>query len=181
MLFRGLPAGCSAFVSFVTLCGAANSGLVFSSAAAINSSGETDGIAVDSAGNSYIAGRTRAAGLKTTLGVVQPQYPGGLYDIFVMKLDPSGNVVFSTFWGGGGSDNDEALSIAVDPSGFIYVAGLSISNGASAFPTTPGAAFRTGGPSGADGFVFKLNPTGTAVVYSTLVPGAGQRTRSNRR
>ena len=156
------------------ICEAANSGLVFTSAVDVDSHGEIAAIAADSAGNTYLTGWTKTAGLKTTPGVVQPQFPGGAADIFIVKLDAIGNVVFATFWGGGGNDSDQGLSIAVDPAGNLYVGGLSISNGTSTFPTTPGAAFRVGSPSGMDAFLVKLNPTATAVIYSTLVPGAGQ-------
>ncbi len=87
-----------------------------------------------------------------------------------MKLNRRGKVVFATFLGGSG--DDEGLSVAIDTLGNIYIAGLS--NGTSTLPTTPGAAFRTGSSTGKNGFVLKLNPTGTAIIYSTLIPGAGQ-------
>jgi len=161
-----------AFGLYATIGEAANPGLVFSSAIDVRSRGEIDGIAVDSAGNSYLTGWTRAADILTTPGVVQPQFPGGSVDIFVVKLDGTGKVVFATYWGGPG--DDEGLSIAVDPAGNVYVGGISVSNGTTTFPTTSGAAFRSGSPTGMDGFIVKLNSTGTAVVYSTLVPGAGQ-------
>jgi hypothetical protein len=74
---------------------------VFSSAVDVNSHGEIDGIAVDSDGNTYLTGWTKAAGLKTTPGVVQPQFPAGAVDIFVVKVDTTGKVVFATFWGAG--------------------------------------------------------------------------------
>ena len=152
-----------------TTCEAAKPGLIFSSAIDLNTHGETDGIVVDSAGNTYMTGWTRAAGLQTTPGVVQPQFPGGYADTFVVKLNRRGKVVFATFLGGSG--DDEGLSIAVDTLGDIYIGGLS--NGTSpTLPTTPGAAFRTGSSTGKNGFVVKLNPTGTAIIYSTLVPGA---------
>jgi len=147
---------------------------VFSSAFDINSygPGEVDGMAVDPDGNTYLTGWTKFATLQTTPGVVQPQYPGCTTAIFVVKLDATGKMVFATYWGGGGSNcEQDGHSIAVDSDRNVYVAGSSILT--STFPTTPGAAFRVGSPSGADGFVLKLNSTGTAVIYSTLVPGTG--------
>jgi sugar lactone lactonase YvrE len=87
-----------AFGLCATICQAANPGLVFSSALDFNSHGEIDGIAVDSAGNTYLTGWDRAATIKTTPGVVQPQFPGGSVDIFVVKLNAAGKVVFATYW-----------------------------------------------------------------------------------
>ncbi len=170
-MIRGICALFCGFGLLPLVCQAANPGLLFTSAVAIGTIGEIDGIAVDARGNTYLAGWARTAGLKTTPGVVQPQYPGGAVDIFVVKLDSSGNVLFATYWGGPG--DDEGLSVAADEAGNVYVAGISRSKGTSTYPTTSGAAFRSGSPGGQDGFVLKLNPTGTSVIYSTLVPGAG--------
>lgn len=71
---------------------------MFTSAVDVDSHGEIAAIAADSAGNTYLTGWTKTAGLKTTPGVVQPQFPGGAADIFIVKLDAIGNVVFATFW-----------------------------------------------------------------------------------
>ena len=158
-------------VFWVATSRAANPGLIFTTPIALATRGEIDGIAVDANGNTYVAGWTRAASIGATPGVVQPQFPGGSVDTFIEKLDASGNLVFATYWGGSG--DDEGLSIAVDPTGNIYVAGISNAKGPSIYPTTPGAASTTGSPNGSNGFVVKLNPTATAVIYSTLVPGAG--------
>ena len=89
-------------------------------------------------------------------------------DAFVIKLDPAGNVVFATYFGGSGSQTG-ASAICVDASGNVYLAGTTGPNTVSqpdTFPVTPGAAF-TGS---AGGFVAKLNSSGTALVYSTLLP-----------
>ena len=147
-------------------------------------------MAVDRAGNVYLTGATEAAFFSTTPGVLQPKFGGGdcqtgifpvavqtftCSDAFVIKLDPGGNVVFSTFLGGNG--NDAGAAIAVDAAGNIYVAGTtSLNSGPSPpafnFPVTPGAAFCRPSLSGFDGFVAKLNSSGTALIYATLIPGA---------
>ena len=86
------------------------------------------------------------------------------------KLNPTGSgLVYSTYLGG--SDTEYGNSIAVDalPNPNAYVTGLTASTN---FPTTPGAFQPTFG--GADeAFVTKLNPTGTALVYSTYLGGNG--------
>ncbi|HWC97686.1 MAG TPA: SBBP repeat-containing protein [Candidatus Sulfopaludibacter sp.] len=87
----------------------------------------------------------------------------------MIKLNPAGNVVFATYFGGNGNETS-ASAICVDASGNVYLAGITGPNTVSqpaTFPVTPGAAFTNlvGG-----GFVAKLNSSGTALVYSTLLP-----------
>src|SRR5207249_866877 len=87
---------------------------------------------------------------------------------FVTKLDPTGSaLVYSTFLGG--SALDEGRGIAVDALGNAYVTG---SAGSTDFPTTAGA-FQVSLGGGSDAFVTKLNPAGTALVYSTYLGGSG--------
>jgi uncharacterized protein (TIGR03437 family) len=79
-------------------------------------------------------------------------------DAFVIKLDPNGNVVYSTYFGGSGSDAPTALAVASD--GSLYVTGTTNS---ADLPVTAGA-YLTKLPSahgGAASFVFKVNPEGS--------------------
>lgn len=123
-------------------------------------------IAVDANGNAYITGRTISTSFPTTAGTFDTTQNGGT-DVFVTKLNSSGTgLVFSTFLGG--TFNDEANGIALDAGGNIYVAGSA----SSSFPTTAGA-FDTSFNGGVDVFVTKLNPNGSALVYSTYI-GASQ-------
>lgn len=80
-----------------------------------------------------------------------------------LVIDPV--LSYSTFLGSGG--NETARDIAVDSQGSAYVTGFC---DASTFPTTAGA-FKTTSSSGA--FVTKLNPSGSSLVYSTYLTGAG--------
>jgi hypothetical protein len=97
-------------------------------------------------------------------------YGGGAYDAFVTKLNPAGTVLaYSTYLGG--SDDDEGVGIAVDASGNAYVAGLTNSTN---FPITPGAYQTVYGGGAYDAFVTKLNPTGTALVYSSYLGGSNE-------
>ena len=90
------------------------------------------------------------------------------YDAFVLKLNATGSaLVYSTFLGGK-SDIDDALGIAVDSGGSAYVTGET---GSADFPTTPGA-FRTTRNSAYDAYVTKLNPSGSALAYSTFIGGS---------
>jgi uncharacterized protein (TIGR03437 family) len=135
-------------------------------------------MAADPAGNIYLTGQTSSSILPTTVGAVQPAFgggtcfgfgpgPGGPFDFvcpdaFVIKLDPKGQISYVTYLGGNGLDMGTA--IAVDSAGDAFVAGQANSG----FPTTANALFKT--PSGFGGFVAKLNPAGSQLVYSTYFP-----------
>ena len=135
----------------------------------------TGSIAVDAAGSAYVTGTTSSADFPTTAGAFQPTYAGGNFncssDAFVSKLDPTGSVlVYSTYLGGDACDSSRG--IAVDASGNAYVTGHTDSGD---FPVTPGALQRpcsylscTG-----QGFITKLNTTGTGLLYSASLRGIG--------
>lgn len=125
-------------------------------------------IAVDASGDAYVAGSTQSANFPVSTGALQT-VSGGATDAFVTELNPSGSAaVYSTYLGGSGSDS--AQSIALDSSNDVFLTG---NTGSTNFPTTPGAFQTTCGDcrSGAGAFVTKLNPGGTALVYSTYLSG----------
>ena len=123
-------------------------------------------IAVDSANNAYVLGNTRSPDFPTTPGAFDT-VANGAFDIFLLKLNPTGSgLVYSTYLGG--SDMDSAGGLAIDSAGNAYVAGGTASLD---YPTTPGA-YRTI-TDGNDGVVTKVNPTGSALVYSTFIGGSG--------
>ena len=133
------------------------------------SSGQNRGhaIAVDVAGSAYVTGMTSSTAFPTTPGAFDPTHNGGFLDAFVTKLDASGStLVYSTYLGGGGSD--EGKGIDVSAAGEAYVTGVADSTN---FPTTP-AAFDTTFNGAGDAFVTKLSPSGSApLVYSTYFGG----------
>lgn len=122
-------------------------------------------IAVDSSGNAYVAGTTNSADFPTTAGAVS-RTNAGLNDVFVTKLDFTGSIVYSTLLGSFASD--QAFGIAVDTAGNAYIAGQT----AGTYPTTASAFQRLAKGAG-DCFVTKLNASGSALVYSTLLGGSG--------
>ncbi len=120
-------------------------------------------MAVDSAGNVYITGTTNSSDFPT-LGPLQATR--GLSDAFVAKFSPTGSLLYSTYLGG--KDSDVGRGIAVDPTGAVYVTGSTSSQD---FPVVNG--FQPAPVTRQDAFVAKLNPSGSALVYSTYLGAAG--------
>jgi hypothetical protein len=156
--------------AFVTKVNATGSALVYSTY--LGGSGQDFGlgIAVDSAGNAYVTGLSRSTDFPTKNPLQAAK--GGDDDAFVSKINPTGSaLVYSTYLGG--INGDQGNGIAVDSAGDAYVTGPTSSPD---FPTTPGA-FETlcndGGSCLVNAFVSKLNPTGSALVYSTYLGGSG--------
>jgi Beta-propeller repeat len=129
------------------------------------------GIAVDSSGNAYVGGVAEGADFPSTAGAFQPS-SGGAQDAFVTKFNADGSaLLYSTYLGG--TDLDEALGVALDNLGDAYVTGYTQSTD---FPITPGAFQATChdcGPADTySAFVTGLNPSGSALVYSTFLGGS---------
>jgi len=129
-----------------------------------------NGIAVDQNGNAYVTGVAFSPDIATN-GAFQTVRASS-ENPFVAKFNPTGSdLLWATYLGGHqppGCALEFSSAIAVDSSGDSYVTGRTPS---ADFPTTPGAfqPVFTGTP---DVFVTKLNPTGSSLVYSTLLGGS---------
>lgn len=127
-------------------------------------------IAIDSAGNAYVAGETTSADFPVTAGVAQAAQRSAFQDAFVFKLNATGSqLLYSTYLGG--SFSDAARAIAVDAAGAAYVGGSTRSTD---FPVSAGALQNSNRDGGVheDGFIAKLNPGGSALEFSTYLGGA---------
>ncbi|HEY2818020.1 MAG TPA: SBBP repeat-containing protein [Casimicrobiaceae bacterium] len=123
-------------------------------------------IAVDAAGNMYIAGSSGSTDFPLA-GAYDRNLAKSDTDVFVTKINAQGTaLVYSTYLGGG-SGIERATGIAVDKSGNVYVTG---NTSGSDFPTTSGAYQSSIAGGGA--FVVKLGPSGNTLVYSTYVRSA---------
>lgn len=165
--FQSISQGGTGFVSKLSADG---STLVYSTYLGGSLEGSTNAIAVDSAGEAVVAGRTYSTNFPV-LNALQPAHAAdsGDSDATLTKLSASGSsLVFSTYLGG--NSNDFAMGVTLDPSGNIYVAGLTFS---SDFPTVAGS-FETAysATPGGTGFVSKFNATGSQLIYSTFLVGA---------
>ncbi len=125
------------------------------------------GIALDDAGNVYLSGSTSSTNLPT-VNAFQPALSGA-NDGFVTKMNSTGSaLIYSTYLGGSGEE-DVARAIAVDDAGNAYITGLTSSTD---FPIAN--ALQPFGGGDADGFVTKLNSTGSGLIYSTYLGGSGR-------
>ena len=153
---------------FVTKINAAGTAILYSTYVGGSGLDRGDGLAIDSSGNAYVVGRVGDTSIDfpTTAGALATTYRGGDFDGVVFKLNAAGNaLVYSTFLGG--EDNDSTEGIAVDSTGNAYITGGTRSSG---FPLTANAfqSFRAGDT---DAFFSKLNSSGSAMLYSTLLGG----------
>ncbi len=122
-------------------------------------------IAVDANGNAYVSGSTDSTDFPTTAGAFQTS-SADASKAFVTKLQTDGSsLVYSTFLGD--SLAGETTGIAVDSAGSAYTTTTTTGD----CPATAGA-FRTTRPGNFDLCVSKLNPAGSALVYSTFLGGA---------
>ena len=152
--------------AFVCKLNATGSALIYSTYLGGSNGSEASSLAVDASGNTYVTGWTASSNFPTTAGAIQTTFGGGYDDAFVSKLNATGSaLIYSTYLGGG--SYDEGHSIAVDALGSAYVTGFSYS---SNFPTTVGA-FQVALGGYDDAFVSKLNPAGSALIYSTYLGG----------
>jgi uncharacterized protein (TIGR03437 family) len=135
------------------------------------------GIALDAAGNAYVAGNTDTIDLPITAGAFSTSGVGG----FVAKINAAGTGLgYVTYLSSGAmhiespyvsTPSDTLNAIAVDAAGNAYIGGAS----SGGLPTTSGAlqtSLRSTVSGNTNGFLAKLNPSGTALVWATYLGGA---------
>ncbi|HYG82932.1 MAG TPA: SBBP repeat-containing protein, partial [Pyrinomonadaceae bacterium] len=169
---------------FVVKLSPTGSDIIFSTYLGGTGSDIGERIAVNAAtGESYITGGASGATFPTTPGAYKPA-PGCVSTncfneptyAFVAKFGTAGAVNWATLVGPG-----TATDIAIDSAGNSYITGGATNTvvggvPTSLFPVTPGAHQTANG--GADSFVTKLNPFGSALVYSTFLGGGPQSDRA---
>jgi hypothetical protein len=163
--FQTTKVGIGESDAFVTKMNSTGTALIYSTYFGGANRDTGNDIDVDAAGNAYVTGLTDSGDLPTTPGAFRTTIPGGdEFASFAMKLNAAGTaLVYSTYLGPGIGD-----AVVVDSAGNAYITGQAAGN----YPTTPGA-FQTVAGGSSDGFVTKLNPTGTGLIYSTFLGGSG--------
>ncbi len=151
--------------AFLTHFNLAGNALLYSTYLGGSGDDEAFDIAIDAPMNAYLTGRTSSTNFPTATPT-QLTYGGGLHDAFAAKISPSGDALIqSTYLGGSGDDQGRA--IAIDGARNIFVTGGTTS---ANFPTREAFQTSLNGPS--DAFVSKLNPTGSALIWSTYLGGS---------
>jgi hypothetical protein len=158
---------------FVAKLSVDGSALVYSTLLCGQGDDSPSGIAIDAAGNAYVAGSTASSDFPL-VDPIELARGGGVIGLsgFVSKLSPDGSeLLYSTYLGGSGSAVINA--IALDAAGNVYVTGETDSTD---FPTTPGVIQERAGrrhciDGCTDAFVTKIAPSGSALVYSTYLYG----------
>ena len=151
--------------AFVTELNPAGSAILFSTYVGGSGNDRASAVRLDAAGDIYVAGSTTSANFPTH-NALQPTFGGGT-DVFVTKLNPGGSsIAFSTYLGG--SDVDQAASMAIDSNSNIYLVGFTASTN---FPTKNPAQATMGGGDG-DAFVVKLSSDGSTLLYSSYFGGS---------
>jgi len=123
-------------------------------------------VGIDSAGSVFVTGFAGPA--FPTVNAAQPTFGGGAYDAFVTKFGTAGQIIFSTYFGGPGTELTRG--IAIDGGGSVYIGG-------STFSTLPivNAVQPTYGGGTGDAFVAKFNGAGV-IRYATYLGGSGEDT-----
>jgi len=137
----------------------------------LTGSGVQTGLAVtsDAQGNMYIAGVTTSMDLQT-LNPAQPAFGGGIGDVFIAKWDLTGKLIYATYLGG--SSQDQPQHIRVDAQGNAVILGFTHSPDFPALNPLPSGGYPAPNPDVAGtsvSFITKLDPTGSKLVYSTLL------------
>ncbi len=126
-------------------------------------------IICDEHNNVYMAGQ--AASTSAIAGgnnIFQNAFGGGSSDAFLAKFDPTGNLVWSTYYGGSGMD--EGWGVASDKNGSIYLTGRTSSTSNIAFGT---GVHQTVLGGSVDGFLVKFDTLGNR-IWATYFGGTGQ-------
>ncbi len=139
--------------------------LIFSSFIGGSNTDEVTAITIDSNNNAYITGYTSDSSDFPLESAFDDSH-NGLWDCFIAKVSPNGNLNYSTFIGGTGYD--KGSTIGIDALDVIYVAGYTDS---SDFPALSALDPLFSGES--EGFLLKLSPQGDSLLYSTFLGGSG--------
>ena len=127
-------------------------------------------VAVDRSGRAHVVGETRSTAATFPVVVGPRLTRSGSSDAYIARLSPTGNgLEYCGYVGGAGSD--EATSVALDSDGAVFVGGSTTSD-QSSFVVSEGPDLTFNG--GVDGYVAKVRPDGTAVVFAGFIGGNGR-------
>ncbi len=158
--------------AFVANLAPLGNALVYSTFLGGDNGESAHGVAFDAGNNAAVVGSTSSSNFPR-LTPFQATFGGGTYDGFVSKLSPSGAFVTSTYLGGSG--NDEAQAVAVQASGQATVVGYTLS---ANFPFASGAQSALASAGHSDAFVTRFNASSSTLAFSTFLGGTGEDSAS---
>ena len=151
----------------VSASGASLTYLTYLEATGVSFGDLPGGVVADSQGNAYIGGYTNSGTFPLTPGAYKSTCNGNNC-VFVTKLNPKGSgLIWSTFV----EVADYFGAIQLDAQGNVYVAGHNTEFFQEVNPVQRGLV--------SGGFVSKLDPTGTTLLFSSLVGAAGVGVNGN--
>ncbi|MFN7996373.1 MAG: SBBP repeat-containing protein [Bryobacteraceae bacterium] len=150
--------------AFLTKVNSAGDGLFFSTYLGGAGTDWATDVAVDNSGSAYVTGYTLSTDFPTRNPIQAAN--AGSSDVFITHVDPSGTLVYSTYFGG--SSSDYGYAIAVDYYGYVYVAG-----GTDSLDLQFPGAFQAASNLGRDGFIAKIDSSGNQVTGGSYLGGAG--------
>ncbi|MEK6283140.1 MAG: SBBP repeat-containing protein [Acidobacteriota bacterium] len=156
--------GFDAFISKLTPSG---TNRVFATYAGGSGDDSGTSIAIDGSGNIYAVGFTNSTNFSPIVNALQATKATG-YDAFITKLSSNGaTVLYSTFFGG--NNTDAGYDISADSAGNAYITGETLSADFPLMNPVQGGTFGS-----RDAFVSKLNPNGSALLFSTNLGGGAE-------
>jgi hypothetical protein len=160
-------AGCN--FAFVTKFDAGGTSLLYSTFLGPNNNAIPRGIILDGSNDAYVLAFTESSSFSTVNGLEQFSNVNAGTDVLLVEIDETASTqLFATYLGGTGSDQPAPGGMAIDPSGNLYVAGMTDS---ADFPVTP-SAFQSVLGGSTDAFLLKIG-TGSAPAVS-LTPSSLQ-------
>ena len=170
--------------AFVARLNAWGTGLVYGTLLGGGGADYGQDVALDAAGQAYVAGATRSADFPTTAWAFDRQYDGG-WDGFVARLTPLGDALaYAAFVGG--SEDDWGQGISVDGQGYAYLVGSSqafppggdttahSAEGASVAGAEGSSAGPPSGEGGYDVFVARIDEFGAGLTYASALGSGGE-------
>ena len=154
--------------AFITKLNDKGSEIVWSTFLGGRSTDDAHKIMLDIKGNIVISGVTSSEEFPITKNAVQLT-PGSIQEVFVTKINPSGSdLIFSTYLGGSAYECSEGL--ATDAEENVYICGTTYSRD---FPTTTDS-YQSTCQDEINGYITKINPSGTKLIYSSYLGGSGE-------
>lgn len=132
---------------------------------------EVRGVTHDALGYSYIAGSTNSVNNIATVGSHQQTFTAGFTDAFMAKIDPLGNRVWATYYGG--TSDESFYAITIDNNNKLYVGGSTASTTGMATPGTHQPAIA----GASDALLVKFDTTGVRLWATYYGGNSGESIR----